>query len=175
MTKATKQARVSPISGTGGVVPPKEKRFPYDGRSKEPEYRVWKSMLSRCRVKSDSAYYKYGARGVTVCDEWSGIGGYSMFISDMGRKKDGESIDRIDPNGNYTPENCRWADTETQANNKRSTTKIEAFGKVMSTSQWARETGINRKTISERIFKLGWDVEKALTLKPYLGRNGHDK
>lgn len=147
------------------------KRAKYNGRSKDAEYRTWKSMLRRCHSENDTGYYKYGAKGVRVCERWRGKDGYNNFISDMGHKKPGETIDRIDVYGNYEPNNCRWATIETQANNKRTTRYIEAFGKKLSAQQWAKIFGVNRKTIIWRIEK-GWPVDKALTEKRRRGYNG---
>ena len=78
---------------------------------------------------------------------------------------DTKSIDRIDVNGNYCPENCRWVDDDIQANNKRNNQKLTAFGETRTLSEWARITGIDRKTISDRISKLHWPVEEALSVK----------
>lgn len=87
------------------------------GMSQSPEYRIWSGMLSRCHNPNDTGYYKYGARGVVVCDRWRGS--FEAFYADMGPRPDGMSIDRIDPEGNYEPGNCRWATTLVQARNKR--------------------------------------------------------
>jgi len=83
------------------------------------EYSVWRSMKSRCYVKSSSGYRFYGARGVTVCDRWRTD--FRAFITDMGPCPENLTIDRIDPSGNYAPENCRWATWEVQYHNKRPT------------------------------------------------------
>ncbi len=148
-------------------------RAKYDGRSSLPEYKIWKGMVSRCYCKTDSAYKKYGGRGITVCDRWRGINGFSNFLLDMGAKKDGESIDRIDVNGNYSPSNCRWADIETQSNNKRNSVLLSAFGKKQSLSQWSRETGVHRKTIKWRLAN-GWETSRALSEKHQRGFNGRN-
>lgn len=155
INKATKQA----------------KRAKYDGRSSMPEYKIWKGMISRCNCPTNSGYYKYGGRGIKVCSRWQGIDGFYNFIKDMGTRKQDESIDRIDVDGNYEPSNCRWADNTTQANNKRSTIYITAFGKTQSLQQWSDETGINRKTILWRI-KKGWATNIALTEIHERGYNG---
>jgi hypothetical protein len=84
--------------------------------NKTPEYRSWCAMLSRCTNPNFHKYQAYGGVGVTVCDRWHN---FENFLSDMGPRPQGTSIDRIDPWGNYEPSNCRWADAITQANNKR--------------------------------------------------------
>lgn len=123
-------------------------------RIESQTYKVWKDMRGRCYRKNNKDYKDYGARGIIVCDAWNN---FETFFNDMGRKPEGLSIDRIDVNGNYEPSNCRWADNETQANNKRNNVKITHNGKEQTIQQWSREVGIDRKTLDYR-FKHGLDV-----------------
>ena len=85
------------------------------------EYKAWQHMKDRCYNWNDKRYLDYGGRGIIVCDRW--LNSFENFIDDMGFCPDGYSLDRINPNGNYEPSNCRWADKITQANNKRRSLK----------------------------------------------------
>ncbi len=87
------------------------------------EFIAYNGMHQRCSAK----YADYGGRGIKVCDRWKGKSGFTNFLSDMGRRPFGYSLDRIDVNGNYCPENCRWADVLTQRNNQRPRKRIEQF------------------------------------------------
>lgn len=81
-----------------------------------PTYNTWRAMIYRCTQKSHIAYKNYGGRGIKVCDEWRK---FSNFLRDMGERPQNKTLDRIDPNGNYEPSNCRWATPKQQARNKR--------------------------------------------------------
>ena len=125
-------------------------------------YRVWATMRGRCRSQSYSGFRHYGGRGISVCTEWEDNfqSFYDWAIS--AGYREGLSIDRIDTNGNYEPQNCRWVSKTTQANNKRTNVKIEYNGEVHTVAEWASIFGLNYITLWMRL-KRGWDFEKAIS------------
>lgn len=89
------------------------------GKSRSPTYQSWRSAIERCRDRGNASYGRYGGRGISVCGRWSGRGGFANFLADMGERPDGHTLDRIDPNGDYEPGNCRWATRIQQARENR--------------------------------------------------------
>jgi hypothetical protein len=124
-------------------------------------YGIWHAMKQRCFDKSQRSYPQYGGRGITICNEW--LGDIRIFF-DWAMSHgyaDNLSIDRIDVNGHYCPENCRWVSTGEQARNKTSNIKITFNGTTRVLSDWAKIKGIDKSTLANRI-KKGWSIEKAL-------------
>ena len=118
-------------------------------------------MIARTENKSNKRYCDYGGRGIVVCTEWrNNYQAFRNWAIERGYRE-GLTIERIDVNGNYCPENCRWATNGEQALNKRNNVKIEYQGKVMVLAQWSKKLGISKDVIRYRIYKLGWSVEKA--------------
>lgn len=128
------------------VFEPREKRL---GQTKWPEYHVWQSMRARCYKPSTNNYDRYGGRGIEVCERWQKS--FLNFIDDMGRRpSDLHSIDRIDGDGNYSPENCRWATIIEQSDNKERTHKVMFRGKLRTYREVSEITGIAVATVAYR-------------------------
>jgi len=124
------------------------------------ERRSYTSMKNRCYSQKDKYFYAYGGRGIKVCERWKNS--FDNFYSDMGPRPDETSLDRIDNDGDYCPENCRWATPVEQANNRRSNRYVIFQGKTQTISQWSRELGIGKSVIKDRLNK-GMSDEEALT------------
>ena len=122
-------------------------------------YTIWKGIISRCYYPKHKRFKDYGGRGITVDPRWRYS--FSDFFKDMGDAPLGHTLDRIDNDGPYSPQNCRWSTYKDQANNRRNNTIITFNGKHATLSEWAQITGIGRSTIAYRI-KKGWEIEKAL-------------
>ncbi len=131
-------------------------------------YRVWAAMKQRCYNPNSSSYNAYGGRGITVCDDW--IDDFVPFYEwamTNGYNPDaprGEcTIDRIDNDKGYSPDNCRWISSEKQANNKQQTVWVEMNGEKKSLKQWCDIYQINYGCVIHRIHSMGWDAIKAIT------------
>ncbi len=134
------------------------------GKSKTREHIIWISMRQRCFDKNHKAYKNYGGRGIRVCDRW--LKSFKNFWKDMGEGyNDKLTIDRIDVNGNYCKENCKWATYKEQANNKRNNRFITYKGETKTILKWSEETGIKYETILARIKYYNWSIERTLTDK----------
>lgn len=134
------------------------------GRSNTHIYDIWCGMISRCKNKN---YENYGGRGICVCDEWKGEHGFENFYKWAmedgyveGKKRSEQSLDRIDVNGNYCPENCRWTSYLEQQNNRRNNKLIEYKGEIRTLAEWCRELGIGYSKTELRL-KRGWGIDEA--------------
>ena len=130
------------------------------GMYKAPEHVTWANIKSRCYSKNSKHYNRYGGRGIRVCDRW--LNSFENFYADMGKKPTGLSIDRIDNNGDYSKENCRWADNQQQSNNRRSNTILELNGKIHTLAEWSRIINVKPSTICQRLYVCKWPLEKVL-------------
>lgn len=131
------------------------------GMSNTKEHRAWLAMHNRCNLKTLKGYENWGGRGIKVCSRW---GSFDSFLEDMGYSPTSKhSIDRIDNNGNYEPQNCRWATNKQQTRNLRSNKNYELNGVVKTLSEWCEEFNLNYGTIHNRIYSLKWCFQKAIT------------
>lgn len=126
-----------------------------------PEFAVWAAMIQRCHNPKSSTYWKYGARGVAVCDRWRTS--FPAFFADMGPRLKGTSIDRIDNSKGYEPGNCRWATYKQQAINRRCMTRYTVNGHTGTIGELIDVFGLKRCTVMRRVHWLGWSVHDALT------------
>lgn len=125
-------------------------------------YMLWSRMRRRCDYEKGDNYANYGGRGIKVCDRWSGENGFANFFADMGEPPAGMSLDRIDPNGDYSKENCRWTTPKGQARNRRNNRLITFRDETKCLAEWAETYGHHTRTVWCRLSN-GWSVEKALT------------
>lgn len=133
---------------------------------KQPGYKSWENMLSRCRNPRMTDYGRYGGRGISVCERWLS---FSNFLADMGlRPSPRHSLDRY-PNGdgNYEPGNCRWATPDEQLINRCNTIFLTIDGVTRPYIEWERESGLPKRLIYNRLIH-GWSHEKAV--KTPIGR-----
>lgn len=132
--------------------------------NKHPLYPVWHEIFTRCYNKNSKDYKYYGKKGVTVCDRWSikGGQGFRNFVKDMGERPNGYTLDRIDRNKNYCPENCRWATPLEQAKNRGIATSITYNGETLSVTEWAERLKVNREVLYHRLNYFGWDAKRTL-------------
>lgn len=132
------------------------------GCAEMPEYNSWRGMCERCTNPSHSAYRNYGGRGIKIDERWLGVGGFKTFLADMGPMPSRKhSIDRIDNDGDYCPENCRWATRTQQNRNSRKVVKLTHNGVTMCIQEWAEHLGVSRIAMQKRIKK--WGLERALS------------
>jgi hypothetical protein len=123
-------------------------------------YTRWATMIQRCGNPHDRSYRHYGGRGIKVCASWKK---FENFFKDMGHPPKGLELERINNDGDYTPENCTWVTRKEQTNNCRKNRVLTFNGVHRTESQWAEEMGISVQTLSNRINQMGWSIEKAIS------------
>ena len=139
--------------------------FTTHGQTKTKLYRVWQGMKRRCYCPNSKSYKNYGERGIIICGSWkTNFQNFQTWAMDNGYKE-GLTIERINVNGNYEPNNCTWIPLKEQNMNRRTTHYLTYNGKTLSITEWSQITGIPRRTISQRINRYCWTTEKALTTK----------
>jgi hypothetical protein len=119
-------------------------------------YGVWAAMHRRCRNPQDKSWVNYGGRGIKVCPQWHD---FAVFLGDMGEPHKGMTLDRIDVNGDYCPENCRWATMREQQNNRSNNRRVVHRGISMTLADASRKSGIEYSVLYARSILLGWPDE----------------
>ena len=147
------------------------KYLPVHGLEQHPLYHTWRNMVNRCTNSNRPDYERYGGRGITVCARW--IDSPQLFIDDMGERPAGHSIDRIDNDKGYSPDNCRWATASQQGKNTRRARKITHNGLTLCLSEWSEKLGIPRLTIYRRL-RRGMSVADALATPSHLNIITHN-
>lgn len=137
------------------------KRFTTHGLSKSPTYTVWANMKSRCYRANHPQYNDYGGRGITVCESW--INSFENFLSDIGEKPFGLSLDRIDNNKGYSKENCRWASLKVQNRNKRENNILTIGSESKCIAEWSEISNLSEDLIRQRV-NLGWSAQDAISI-----------
>ena len=128
-------------------------------RNRCPEYGIWIGMKTRCHNPNSPGYYKYGGKGIVVCARWRND--FVAFYTDMGARPHRHVIDRIDPSGPYSPENCRWVDYQTSGENRSSVSWLEFNGERLTIAGWARKLKVPAGRLRYRL-KQGQTVEEIL-------------
>ena len=129
------------------------------GLSHSPLWNVHGNMKRRCNDPKNKSYKNYGGRGITYCEKWETFDGFLEDMSDG--YKEGLTLDRIDVNGNYNKENCRWADKKTQANNTTANHYITYNGETLTVSEMADKYGIDYELFRHRL-KKGWTIDESM-------------
>lgn len=131
----------------------------YVNDTPSPTYNSWLAMMTRCRLETHRFYHLYGGAGITVCERWHS---FANFLSDMGERPEGMTLDRVDNDGNYELANCRWA-TWSEQNRNRGTynRRLNIEGREVTVSEWAELTGMSVTLIRQRV-DAGWTAEDAV-------------
>lgn len=124
-------------------------------------YEIWRQMHRRCYGKNTKPYKDYGGRGISICPEWNEYDAFRDWAMSHGYQ-DNLTIDRIDVNGDYCPENCRWATVKEQANNRRSCHIVEHNGEKHTISEWADIYHVNQVKLWDRLSRCDWNIEIAV-------------
>lgn len=124
-----------------------------------PTFKSWDSMKQRCTNANSPDYPKYGGRGITVCDRW--LNSFDNFLEDMGQRPKSRTLDRKDNNGNYEPDNCRWATVAEQLSNRRNTVKTLYNDTMYTIRELSEISGLKEKIIRDRLYA-DWPIEKIM-------------
>lgn len=122
-------------------------------------YKSWLKMKERCQDTSGKFWHRYGGRGIVFCERWNS---FDSFFADMGSRPDGTELDRINNDGNYEPENCRWISRKENVRNRGNALKVEVDGAMVNVTVLAERLGLRYHTVYARLTKLGWSVERII-------------
>lgn len=131
------------------------------GMTDSPTWNSWRSMIRRCYEPTCVSYKNYGAKGIRVCQSWSR---FEVFLSEMGRRPPGKTLDRIDPRLGYSKNNCRWASSKEQANNRKSNRWVTIGTEKKTIAQWVESSGVSYRKIQYRL-RAGVSVSEILNPK----------
>ena len=129
---------------------------------KDRTYRTWIYMRQRCLNPNNNAWKDYGGRGITICDRWDS---FANFLADMGERPAGTSLDRIDNEGNYEPDNVKWSTPAEQAHNTRTNLRVTAFGETKVAGEWVRDPrcAVSSTSLRRRLKSGGLSPEEAIS------------
>lgn len=138
----------------------KPRKHERHGMRNTPTYRSWSAMRNRCEKPKDSMFYRYGGRGIKVCERWMS---FPNFLDDMGERPEGMTLDRIDSDSDYSPENCTWATRKEQNRNKPNNRMLTIYGLTMCLAEWAEIVAHETRydTIKSRLNR-GWSDKEAV-------------
>lgn len=129
------------------------------GNQSSKTFKAWQDMIGRCTNSNHDCYLDYGGRGITVCQRW--LDSFVDFLADMGESPEGLSLDRIDNNSGYRPDNCRWTTPTRQMRNMRRNQILTVRGETACLAELCERFGVSWFRTYSRIFLSGWDVERA--------------
>ena len=139
-------------------------RITKHGCYNDPFYHIWWSMMRRCYNTNNHNYKRYGGRGIKVCDEWQDVESFVAWAHlTYNSTQHQKTLDRIDNNKGYSPENCKWSTPKEQSNNRRNTVTFTINNVTKPLSEWCDEYNMPISVVGSRIRVMGWSIEKALT------------
>lgn len=139
-----------------------KRKSKYDGEgSYDPMYPTWNNMINRCNNPNSNRYDDYGGRGITVCDEWLDFNNFRNWANET-KTDETLTLDRLNNDLGYSPDNCRWATAKEQNSNKRNNLLFELNGEICTLKEWCRRFNVNYLTIYSRIYRDGWDFNTAI-------------
>jgi hypothetical protein len=158
--QSTETVAVSPLPSVQSATEEPVTGEQYDGV--HGAHNSWRRMIDRCTSPMNPSFQHYGGRGIGIAAEWRGESGFALFLAHTGpRPSQGHTLDRIDNDAGYEPGNVRWASARQQGRNKRNNLRLTVGDETLTVSEWAERTGLNARTIRNRL-RLGWPVETAV-------------